>query len=181
LEDRHCQGNDRGRDPVIQEGNEMKEASDAQMEKEIRRLEEGEAWEPSDEPVQLEARTPLDKVVPIRLSARHWEDLRRIAGELGLGPTTLARVWIMERLSSRSLDSVLLRDSGPTLRQGLTPRELEILKQVSQGRTSRQIAERLGINAASVAVNLRKIRHKLGSEYARTPQQIARGPVSQDM
>ncbi len=77
----------------------MKKAnSDNALEKEVRRLEEGEAWEASDEPVHLEAKRPMDKVVPIRLTAEHWAELRKTAAQLGLGPTTLARVWILERL-----------------------------------------------------------------------------------
>ncbi len=82
-----------------------KTKTDNALEKEIRRLEEGEAWEASDEPVRLEAKRPMDKVVPIRLTAGHWEELRKTAAELGLGPTTLARMWILEALRSKRLPS----------------------------------------------------------------------------
>ncbi len=68
---------------------------------EIRRLEEGEAWEDSDEPVRLEAKRPGDKVVPILLSAEHWAELRKAAAGTGSGPTTLARMWILETLRSK--------------------------------------------------------------------------------
>ena len=57
-----------------------------------------DAWEDSDEVVQIEVKRPLDKVIPIRLSGDKWEALRREAKELGIGPTTLARMWILERL-----------------------------------------------------------------------------------
>jgi len=43
----------------------------------------------------------LDKVIPVRLSADKWEELRREARELGVGPTTLARMWLLERLRQR--------------------------------------------------------------------------------
>ena len=43
-----------------------------------------------------------DKVIPVRLSADKWEELRKEARELGIGPTTLARMWILERLRQRS-------------------------------------------------------------------------------
>lgn len=82
-----------------------KTKTDNTIEKEIRRLEEGEAWEASDDPVHLEAKRPMDKVVPIRLTAEHWAELRKTAAELGLGPTTLARMWILETLRSRRLAS----------------------------------------------------------------------------
>lgn len=51
------------------------------------------------EPVDVEVKQPLEKIVPIRLSADHWAELYRYAHELGIGPTTLARMWILEKLS----------------------------------------------------------------------------------
>ncbi|HXE73006.1 MAG TPA: hypothetical protein VNO81_10130 [Candidatus Nitrosotenuis sp.] len=63
-------------------------------------------WEQTDEVVEVEVRRPLDKVIPVRLASDKWEALRREAQELGVGPTTLARMWILEKLrelqSSRS-------------------------------------------------------------------------------
>jgi len=37
-------------------------------------------------------------VIPVRLSTEKWEELREEAKELGTGPTTLARMWILEHL-----------------------------------------------------------------------------------
>lgn len=68
------------------------------LDDEVRRVEEGQAWEQDDEPVEVEVRKPLDKVVPVRLSSEKWAELRREARELGVGPTTLARMWILEKL-----------------------------------------------------------------------------------
>lgn len=51
------------------------------------------------ERVEVEVKQPLDKIVPIRLSADHWSELYRYARELGIGPTTLARMWILEKLA----------------------------------------------------------------------------------
>ena len=68
------------------------------IEREVQRLEEGEAWEETDEVVEIEVKRPLDKVIPVRLPSDKWEALRREARELGIGPTTLARMWILERL-----------------------------------------------------------------------------------
>lgn len=68
------------------------------VDKEIERIEQGNAWEETDEVVELEVKKPLDKVIPIRLSSEKWEELRKEARELGIGPTTLARMWILERL-----------------------------------------------------------------------------------
>ena len=74
----------------------------AGIDKEIERIEQGDAWDESDEVVEVEVRKPLDKVIPVRLSAEKWEELRKEARELGIGPTTLARMWILERLRQRS-------------------------------------------------------------------------------
>jgi len=74
----------------------------ANLNKEVERIEQGEAWEESDEVVQLDVKKPLDKVVPIRLSATDWPKLREKARELGVGPTTLARMWILARLRLES-------------------------------------------------------------------------------
>ena len=64
----------------------------------IIKIEQGNAWDESDEVVQVEVKKPLDKVIPVRLPGDKWEELRREAKELGIGPTTLARMWILERL-----------------------------------------------------------------------------------
>ena len=74
----------------------------ADLDKELQRIEQGEAWEESDEVVQLDVKKPLDKVVPIRLQAADWAKLREEARGLGVGPTTLARMWILARLRLES-------------------------------------------------------------------------------
>jgi len=70
----------------------------SRIDDEVARLEEGEAWENTDESIAVEIRRPLDKVVPVRLPSAKWEELRSEARELGVGPTTLARMWILKRL-----------------------------------------------------------------------------------
>jgi hypothetical protein len=74
----------------------------ADLDKEIERMERGDSWDESDAVVQVEVKKPLDKVIPIRLSAEKWEELRKEARELGIGPTTLARMWILESLRHRT-------------------------------------------------------------------------------
>ena len=68
------------------------------LEDEVKRIEEGEAWQEDDQVVEVEFKRPLDKVIPVRLPSDRWEELRREAVELGIGPTTLARMWLLERL-----------------------------------------------------------------------------------
>jgi hypothetical protein len=72
------------------------------LDKEVKRIEQGDAWDKSDEVVKVDVKKPLDKVIPVRLSADKWEALRKEANELGIGPTTLARMWILERLRQKS-------------------------------------------------------------------------------
>ncbi|MFA5186776.1 MAG: hypothetical protein WC551_09890 [Patescibacteria group bacterium] len=59
---------------------------------------ESDAWDETDEVVKVEVKKPLDKVIPVRLSSDKWEQLRQEARELGVGPTTLVRMWILDRL-----------------------------------------------------------------------------------
>jgi len=74
-----------------------------EIDREVERIEQGEAWEETDEIVEIEVRRPLDKVVPVRLPSKEWEELRREAREVGVGPTTLARIWLLERLRQSSV------------------------------------------------------------------------------
>jgi hypothetical protein len=73
----------------------------ADLDKAVEDIERGDAWNESDEVVRVEIKKPLDKVIPVRLPADKWEQIREEARELGVGPTTLARMWILERLRSR--------------------------------------------------------------------------------
>jgi len=59
------------------------------LDKGSERIEQGEAWDEGDEVVEVEVKKPLDKVIPIRLLGEKWEELRKEARELGIGPTTL--------------------------------------------------------------------------------------------
>ena len=68
------------------------------IDEQVQKIEKGEAWEEADEVVEVDVRRPLDKVIPVRLPSDKWEDLRREAHELGIGPSTLARMWILEKL-----------------------------------------------------------------------------------
>jgi hypothetical protein len=73
----------------------------ADLDKAVEDIERGDAWNESDEVVRVKVKKPLDKVIPVRLPVDKWEQIREEARELGIGPTTLARMWILERLRSR--------------------------------------------------------------------------------
>ena len=48
--------------------------------------------------VSFNGKRHLDKVVPVRLSRESWEQIKKEADELGVGFTTLARIWILDGL-----------------------------------------------------------------------------------
>ncbi len=74
----------------------------ADIDKEVERIEQGVAWEESDEVVRVEVKKPLDKVIPVhRLPSDKLEQNREEARELGVGPTTLARMCILEHPRQR--------------------------------------------------------------------------------
>ena len=73
----------------------------ADLDRTIESIEKNDAWNDSDEVVQLEVKKPLDKVIPIRLSKDKWEEIRQEAKELGVGPTTLVRMWVLDHLRQR--------------------------------------------------------------------------------
>lgn len=64
----------------------------AHLDKAVEGIEQGEAWDETDEDVQVEVKKPLDKVIPVRLLADKWEELRQEARGQGIGPITLARM-----------------------------------------------------------------------------------------
>ena len=69
-----------------------------EIDREVQHIKHGDAWKETDEVVPVAVKKPLDKVIPVRLSSEKWEELRKEAAELGVGPTTLARMWILEHL-----------------------------------------------------------------------------------
>jgi hypothetical protein len=85
------------------------------IDKAIIKIEKGQAWDDADEVVELEVKKPLDKVIPIRLSAEKWELIRREAQELGIGPSTLARMWILEKLKGKTVVLKQTNSSGQLL------------------------------------------------------------------
>jgi hypothetical protein len=77
---------------------ETSDLSDAEIEAAVERFEKGDAWDETDEVVQIEVKKPLTIVVPVRLSEEKWKELRAEAKELGIGPSTLVRMWVLDRL-----------------------------------------------------------------------------------
>lgn len=49
-------------------------------------------------PAKLRVRKPLDAAINVRLDSDTWTFLQNAAAEKGFGPTTLARMWLIERV-----------------------------------------------------------------------------------
>jgi len=66
--------------------------------------EEAEYWDTHDstefewEPIEMTVSRPLKVTYTIRLELQTIEKMREIAANMGIGPTTLARMWILEKL-----------------------------------------------------------------------------------
>lgn len=132
----------------------------------LKAVEEGNAWNDSDEVVRITAGQPLDKVIPVRLPAAEWEQLRKEARAIGIGPTTLARMWILERLRSRPvyLQDVLrsLQLTGTSSSDdAFTIREKTIFSYLAQGQNAEQIADELGTTPEEVQNDIRSLQNKV--------------------
>ena len=68
--------------------------------------EESEFWEAHDttefedefKEVRVKATRPLSHILAVRLDARTIDRLAEVGRAKGLGPSTLARMWLLERL-----------------------------------------------------------------------------------
>ena len=61
-------------------------------------IEQGKSGQQTAKAARTRANRELHKVVPVRLPANKWELIRKEANDLGIGPTTLARIWILDSL-----------------------------------------------------------------------------------
>ena len=52
----------------------------------------------TDKAAHARANRNLYKVLPVRLPVDKWERIGKEANELGIGPSTLARIWILDSL-----------------------------------------------------------------------------------
>jgi hypothetical protein len=69
------------------------------IEEEIDRIDQGgTAWDDTDTVVDVKVSPPLDTVVPVRMTAETYATLRYEAHTLGVRPSTLIRMWVLEKL-----------------------------------------------------------------------------------
>lgn len=69
-------------------------------------------------------------------------------------------------LSPDIAQKLVLRDFEIAQVRGLSAREFEVLRQLARGRTVREIAESMGLNAKTIANHQSVIRQKLGADTA---------------
>lgn len=55
-------------------------------------------------PVTIRVRKPLNAAINVRLDADTWTYLQHAAAEKGIGPTTLARMWLIERVRAEKAE-----------------------------------------------------------------------------
>ena len=113
MGDSHRTRDDRRRAPELPPGDR---AALSPLDEAVARYDAGDAWDDASEVVELDVRAPLDKVMPVRLTAGQWTDFRRRARAVGVGPSTLARMWIVEKLTPTSAELppvVLPTDRSP--------------------------------------------------------------------
>ena len=71
--------------------------------------------------------------------------------------------WIDQAISSRTLDSLLRRQSGTRRAAAiLTTREIEVVRMVARGLRNKEIADQLSITEGTVKAHLRTIFEKVG-------------------
>ncbi len=51
-------------------------------------------------PIQVRFARNLSQVLPVRFDAETLDRLRKVAHKKGIGPTTLVRMWVVERLGA---------------------------------------------------------------------------------
>lgn len=72
-------------------------------------------------------------------------------------------VWLEKQSMTKALETLLKREEGRNLAaQLLTPREIEIVKQIAQGLRNAEICKRLFISEGTVKMHLHNIYQKLG-------------------
>jgi DNA-binding NarL/FixJ family response regulator len=87
--------------------------------------------------------------------------IRRVAdGKDPLKESLIARPDLVEQMVDAVRDGFIGPDSRSTM--SVTPRELDVLRQLASGLRNREIADRLGVSEQTVKNHLSKVLHKLG-------------------
>jgi DNA-binding NarL/FixJ family response regulator len=122
---------------------------------------------------------------PVDAEDRPLHDRARGIARAALGDAGSAAAWaagrdltpdeaIAEALALTLADASADRHAGPATHQGLTARELEVLRLLADGRTDREIAEALFVSRRTVNAHVASILAKLGVSSRREAATRAR-------
>lgn len=103
------------------------------------REEEAAFWDTHDvsdywddfKPARARFAKQLSEGITIRLDPETLARLRSLASEMGIGPTTLARIWILEHLRQMPPSPVVERTAGALKGRG-TPKSAEQLREQAE-------------------------------------------------
>lgn len=70
-------------------------------------------FEDEFKPVKLEFEKPLIHILGVRLDAKTIDQLAKLGDEMGIGPSTLVRMWVLEKLKSFSRKSSKQVETAP--------------------------------------------------------------------
>lgn len=62
-------------------------------------------FEDEFKPVKLEFVKPLEHILGVRMDSKTLTQLTELGSEIGIGPSTLVRMWVMEKLKTDSKKS----------------------------------------------------------------------------
>ena len=102
------------------------------------------------------------------------EDLRA-----GVRRALSGKLTLSTEMTEHLLDAHLRGSQGPSPMSTLSEREREVLREIGEGRSTRVVAERLGIGIKTVETHQIRIRRKLGSPDASALRRLAAVWVSQ--
>jgi hypothetical protein len=115
------------------------------------REEEAAFWDTHDisdywdelRPARARFAKQLSEGITIRLDPETLATLRSLAGEMGIGPTTLARIWILEHLRHMPTSPVMQRTAG-ALKSHKPPLTAEQLRESAERAMAEEAVHRMG-------------------------------------
>ena len=118
----------------------------------------------------------MKRTLSVRIDEEDWDKLASSAKELGLTPSTLARLMIRDSLSGALPAPLAPGNTAPSQTTGndhmgrsgavvppLKPRQAEILLNIAEGQTNQRIAHTLGVSQETIKKDLASIIRKLSA------------------
>lgn len=73
--------------------------------------------------VKLEVVKPLIHILGVRLDAKTIDQLSKLSSQMGVGPSTLVRMWVMEKLKSLPIKSDKTKASSQAVLHKVTSKK----------------------------------------------------------